>query len=230
MDKEIIEIFNKEINEPILSRRKYIELNYPIIRVAFQRTYGWPELDPLRHEICLCLTFGCHQASITLTNHLLESLLKYALITITAADDENENSANGRAISYLKEKYREPQEKFGNASLHSNINSARKYGLITKDQKADLHSFREQFRNAYSHADKEKTFGDTKIPVESVHLNMDDGIFEFGEKGEPKVADFIVAHGIVQAIIAEREACSYFLYIDSLVREIYKSLFTKKKE
>jgi len=39
-----------------------------------------PELDVIRHEVCLCLIFHLNQAAIALTNHLLESFLKYSLI------------------------------------------------------------------------------------------------------------------------------------------------------
>ena len=225
MDKETGLKYHEEVNKIIRERGKYIENNYPRIRDATQKRYGLLALDPVRIEICICLIFGCHQASITLTNHLMESLLKYALITFGAKDDqESENPVRGRAISHIEEKYKELSEKFGIANLGNNINSACKKGLISKDQKKDLHTFRDKFRNSFSHSDKEKTFGDATMSIASARIGGD-GNIEMGEKNDTKVTGFIIGQGIVQAELAKIEAIPYFLYIDSLVREIMKKIF-----
>ena len=65
-----------------LGNRLWAQLlqNYPRVREAYTNDYGLPELDPLRYEVCICLAVGLNQAAIALTNHLLESMLKYGLI------------------------------------------------------------------------------------------------------------------------------------------------------
>ena len=65
-----------EVNKIIRSRRELIYKFYPSIREIYNSHYDLPDMDPLRHEICICIMFGLCQSAITLTNHLLESLLK----------------------------------------------------------------------------------------------------------------------------------------------------------
>lgn len=54
--------------------------NYVKIRHCYANEYELPEIDPLRYEICICLTLSLYQAAITLTNHLIEKYLKIALV------------------------------------------------------------------------------------------------------------------------------------------------------
>lgn len=44
-----------EINVILSERLIQIKNNYPQVREAYQNTYDWPEIDPIRHEISLCL-------------------------------------------------------------------------------------------------------------------------------------------------------------------------------
>jgi len=215
-----------EVNEIINSRFEFISRHYLSIRKSFQNYYDWPELDPLRHEICICITFGLCQAAITLTNHLLESLLKYALI-IKCGDNikQSNEDIKGRAITALIDKYKNCIEKYNNQSLSKTINLARKEGFISKEQKKQLHNFREIFRNAYSHADKIKTFGKSTIPVTGIRL--ENNKLAIDEVNEPEIAFFLIGQGIVQFEIAQKTATPYFLYIDRLVREIRDKLFSK---
>ena len=57
-----------QMNEILRSRKGEIISNYPLIQDLYQNYYNMPELDPLRHEVCLCLILGLNQAAITLTN------------------------------------------------------------------------------------------------------------------------------------------------------------------
>jgi hypothetical protein len=214
-----------EVNEIIDSRFEFINRYYLTIREAYHEHYDWPELDPLRHEISLCIMLGLSQAAITLTNHLLESLLKYALI-ITHGNNkkQKEEDIKGRIISSFIEKYKEGTQIYGDANLDKTINSACTVGLITKDQKKQLHQFRERFRNAYGHSDKKKTFGNSSIPVSGVRLENEK--FVADEKGEAEIAEFFVGQGLVQAMMAQNDAPQYFSYIDKLVREIREKLFS----
>lgn len=213
-----------EVNEIIRSRFEFIERNYPSIRDAYRNHYDWPELDPLRHEICICITFGLCQAAITLTNHLLETLLKYALIIQHGKNKEQkEEETKGRIITSFIEKYKEGVQLYGDANLDKTINRACTVGLITKDQKNQLHQFRDRFRNAYSHSDKKKTFGKSTVPVAGVRLENEKFIPD--EKSEPEIANLLVGQGLIQAMMAQNDAPEYFLYIDKLARDIREKLF-----
>jgi len=65
--------------------------NYQIVADIFNTGYGYPELDPLRDEICKCIICGLHQASITLTNHLLEASLKKCLAIKYSIENRKNN-------------------------------------------------------------------------------------------------------------------------------------------
>jgi len=224
MNEEQSKMLTEEVNQIIRSRFEFINRFYPTIREVYKKDYGWPELDPLRYEICICIMFGLCQAAITLTNHLLESLLKYALIISHGKEKkQKEEEIKGRVVSAFKEKYEEGIKLYDNAGLEKNINCACTIGLISKEQKKQLHQFRERFRNAYSHSDKSKTFGKTTMPVTGVKL--ENGKIKSDEKGQPEIAKFLIGQGIVQVMMAQNDAPRYFLYIDSLVREIGNKLF-----
>ncbi len=84
----------EELNQIIDSREVEVARVYPQVRDAFQTPYGWPELDTLREEVCIALTFGLHQAALTLTNHMLESFLKFS-ISYKEAFESYEASKDG---------------------------------------------------------------------------------------------------------------------------------------
>ena len=69
-----------------------IKNNYDSVADAFENHYDWPEIDPVRSEICECIICGFYQAAITLTNHLLESVLKKALIIDTSLKNKTEQN------------------------------------------------------------------------------------------------------------------------------------------
>lgn len=216
--------YTDEVDEIIKTRFEFIERHYLSIREAYHKHYEWPELDPLRHEICICVMFGLCQAAITLTNHLLESLLKYALIITHGKNKkQKEEEIKGRLITSFIGKYEEGIQIYGDANLDKTINRACTLGLITKDQKKILHQFRDRFRNAYSHSDKKKIFGKSSMPVAGVRLEENE--FVTDEEGEPEIAKLLIGQGLVQAMMAQNDAPQYFLYIDSLARELRDKLF-----
>ena len=221
MDAERQKLCAEEANQIIRDRLQYIQEQYPRVREAYQNHYDWPELDPLRHEIALCIALGLFQAAIVLTNHFLESLIKYTLIV----HDSKEALAShgGNVLDTLVSGTAEARAKYGSANLDDNINALRRAGLITKARKKKLNQMRQSMRNAYNHADKEKIFQDETIGVQSASLTDDK--FELGERVESKLAELLVAQGFGQAAIAERDAPRYFLHVDSLARELRVKLF-----
>jgi len=223
MDKERQGLLTQEVNKIIKSRIEFINRNYPAVRDAYENHYDWPDMDTLRHEVCLCLIFGLHQAAITLTNHLVESLLKVALITHDTKPELNEGTPKSHSIESFVALFRPARKKYGTNDLGDNINRACSAGLITKDQKKDLHEIRDRIRNPYSHSDKDKAFGERRTHAQAFRIENDKLIAEDPEN--PQLADLIIAHGLAQSMQAKEEAVPYFLYMDRLVRQIRKKLF-----
>lgn len=217
--------YHKEVNDLIRSRSEFIVEFYPKVRSAYKNAYEWPELDPLRHEISICLVFGLCQAAITLTNHLLESLLKYALIIHQTKN--NRPTEKIGMVSSLIQHLTPARRQFGKQELSHNIDKSCSLGIITKEEKTTLHKFRIRFRNAYSHSDKDKTFGDSTIGVQGVRF--EDNQFKVEEHEIAKIAELIIGQGLVQAKLAQNNALPYFLEIDSLVRRIMTRIFTEHK-
>jgi hypothetical protein len=214
-----------ELNDLLGQRKAEIAENYVKVREAYQLEYGLPEVDPVRHEVALCLIFGLYQAGITLTNHLLESLLKYALIYHHAQEHQPpaDQDVRGRAAHALVDWLSEGKMLYGDKDLDFTINKACTMGLISKPQKKKLHEARERFRNAYSHADKDKTFGGATTGVVAGHFDGESMVPDSIE--EVRLAGFLVAQGIFQAVMAKKYAIPYFLYIDHLARQIVQKLY-----
>jgi len=202
---------------------------YKAIRRAFASEYGLPELDLIRHEICLCLILGLDQAALTLTNHLLESLLKYALIYYEAdRTTAKRRVPKGQAVQSLVELTAPALRKYGDKDLSHNINSACRVGLITKDQKKELHRYREIFRNAWSHSDKNKTFGSASVEVRA--LRIEGGKLVSDSDGQVPISDLLMFHGIAQVMVARENALPYFLQIDGIARQVLAKVFPSAQQ
>lgn len=220
--------FAKEVTDILKERLDFISRNYPQVRAAHQESYYWPQLDSLRHEVTLCLIFGLHQAATTLTNHMLESLLKIALTIHYANKNSSQAQTTQKTVESFISFFRSARKEFGGNELGDSINRACTAGLITKEQKTELHKYREIFRNAYSHSDKDKTFGDEHISAQAIHLES--GNFAVEQPESARLADLIIHHGLGQAMQAEQDAIPYFLYIDKVTREIRERLFGPTSE
>ena len=218
MNQTILENFIEELNANIRN-------NYDTVADVFENEYGWPEVDSVRSEICKCLICGLYQAAITLANHLLESVLKKALIIDESAKNKTEQSD-------ITNVFDDATEKYANKNLDFTINQACRKGLINKEEKNILHGFREQYRNAFSHADPQKTFSGISIPATIFTTKDLDNPEEFFKKAftnKPNVTlsaeNNVIIQGLVQRIKAEQEAVHYFLAIDGIIRNLYLNLF-----
>jgi hypothetical protein len=141
-EKIRLEQFVDELNKTIPSHSE-------LIKNIFNSEYGYPELDPVRDEICKCIICGLYQAAITVTNHLLEQSIKTCLIFKHSI----ENKKDGTDVFDI---CKDGIKKYDGINLSNAINCACAVGLITKEQKQLLHQLREDFRNAYSHASLSK--------------------------------------------------------------------------
>ena len=124
MNEERIFQFIGELNESL-------SVNYELIKDIFNSEYGYPELDPLRDEICKCLICGLNQAAVTLTNHLVESSIKKCLALKHSIDNKQDDMK-------LEDAFKSGIEKYDKLELEDTINRARTQGLITKAQKKQL--------------------------------------------------------------------------------------------
>jgi len=207
-------------------RQREMWQNYLPVRKAYITEYNFPELDPVRREVALCLIFGLPQAAITLTNHLLESLLKYALIYDHALKHQPNNQPSpGATTRVLVDWLHDAKLLYADKDLDSTINCACTVGLITKAQKKRLHKIRQDFRNAFSHADKDKTFRDATTQVTAAHVESSTIVTEPSE--QVLLADLLIGQGFFQVRHAQQNALPYFLYIDQLAREIRAKVFSE---
>jgi len=154
----------------------------------------------------------------------LESLLKYSLIYFHSINNEkNVSLSNTEIIALMAAFTEEGIKKYGDMQLSRTIDEAHGLGLIDDAERDMLHQFRHNFRNAYSHADKQKTFGVIAIPVQSAKIG--DGHIVTGIPVEAKIAELPILHSIAQAMKAAEDAPYYFLYLDELVRRLKKRVF-----
>ena len=109
-------------------------------------------------------------------------------------------------------------------------------GLITDAEKNTLHNCRENYRNAFSHADPQKTFSGISIPAKTFTTKDLDNLEDFFKRvfaDNPNTSlsaeNNIIVQGIAQCIKAEQHATQYFLTIDGVIRSIYSKLFDDKR-
>jgi hypothetical protein len=95
-------------------------------------------LDPVRHEICLALTFGLYQSALTLTNHLHESVLKFALSFKYVFNNLDKKSSK-HDINSLIEKLKSGFDKYDDKTLYQTIEIAYSEELINDEKKSQLH-------------------------------------------------------------------------------------------
>ncbi len=203
---------NKELNSIAKEVTKEAVANYQKIRRIFKNEYQLPEVDPLRFEICLCLTLGLYQAAITLTNHLLEKYLKIALIYVETNQKITVENVEGL--------FKQSVDNYSNKDLSTTINACCTKGIITKAQKKDLEQFKNRIRNPFSHADMKKTFEGMTIPAQigKIDYNSKENILKVEREFNITINNFPPFQGIAQAIMAKEISFSYFEYLDNLIR------------
>jgi hypothetical protein len=104
------------------------------------------EVNSLKAETLNCLLFGLYTASITSTSHLLERIMKMALIKfetkgLTYSDCEKYNKAVNQA-----------HVQFDHLKLPKTISLANSKGLLSSVQFQYLNDNAKSLRDAYSHA------------------------------------------------------------------------------
>ena len=118
------------------------------------------ELKTTIVEVSHCLMLEFYKSSITLTNHLLERLLKLALI-------KKEVGIGAIPIDQWNMIFEEANRKYSSFALGTSIDQCRKQNIITQDERNYLFdTIREQLRNGFGHGDTSKVLCD--LPDQTV--------------------------------------------------------------
>lgn len=211
----------REIGQERITREinSNVSKNYKLVKDEYNLSYGYIKLDPLRDEICKCLVCDLNQAAITLTNHLLESSLKYFL-TIKYSKE------NKPISSFWGSLFKSGIKKHEKLYLSETIKLASRKNLITDNQEERLNYFRENYRNPYGHASS-KIFGNMKLSGKIVTVPKDGNVEKFiadvydaTQYHSTNVKDFLPIQGIAQVIKAQETALPYFKEVDKIIRDI----------
>jgi hypothetical protein len=179
------------------------------------------EFSTLIFEINKCLILELNRAAITLTNNLIERLLKLALI-------KSETGLGPFPIEDWDKIYRPPTEKYKSYTLGNSIEKCKKLDLIETEEKNLLFdSIREMVRNGFSHADFDKVLID--YPDE---IKMYQGSFsnpselkevKINQKLNPDIQAFQVEN------FAKDYAKPYFDFAFNLIFRVEKRLIDRFK-
>lgn len=210
--EEKAELFIKEL-------QNNINENFPKIDFQFFNEYGWPEFDPLREEISRTLICDFCQAAITLTNHLLENFLKTMLIY-------KDESGIINKTQNMRTAFNAGIEKYNSMNLIDTIAKAKRLQIITKSDSKILDKYRDDFRNAYSHADKKKIFKGWKIPTQMISMNQDLK-YQLDQTEDYDLSELPFAQGIAQVLLSKESAFQYFIKVDEIIRNSLNNFETK---
>lgn len=176
-------------------------------------------LDTLIHENLNCLLLGLNQSSIFTTNHLLERMLKVALMDF---------HLKGYYIGNpdFETKLEEAKKLYDGKELHKTISLAVEKGIITEDERNELMSLKNEFRNPYSHAEAAKIIKDAP-PIFSGFMSNIDDAKEAITKGEsiPMQQITVSSYAFAQRHqfeIAKLKAFDYFKKVFNIMVKIDK--------
>lgn len=142
------------------SLQKNFDSNTSYFEYEFRVLY---ELEPSIFEIGKCAIMRLNHAVITLTNHLLERLLKLALTHKILR-------MNRKLINEWNNNFSAPMQKYGSLTLGKSIEQCKKEDLIDDDEKDFLFNIvRETFRNGFSHGDAAKIL--SELPDENKYYH-----------------------------------------------------------
>lgn len=217
--------YKRKVIETIVSD---IHKNYETLADILETEYGFPELDPLRYEISLCLLCGFNQAAITLTNHFLESALKKFLILL-------ESSPKTTSKCDISSTFKEATGKYAGMNLNEVINTAYDCGLIDNQEVDMLHYYRKEYRNPYSHANPKQMFTNTPLSIRIVHKDEIEGVddfYKFFEEPNAEVnpQEFLPIQGIFEVLKSDSCSKDYFFKVDEIIRNIIIRIQENKDE
>jgi hypothetical protein len=213
MNKEVFEkSFTEKLDKNFPELSKYFDFNLEI----------FCEFNTQIFEINKCLLLEFDRAAITLTNNLLERLLKLALIN-------NEAGIDPIPIENLNKAFYETNKKYGSIDLASSIERCKKFELISDKEKTFMFdTIRVLMRNGFSHSDSSKIL--SNLPDDS---KMFQGDFSNPNRELKEVSINQKIIPTFQAIqmenFAKDNAKIYFAFVFHLIFRIEKRLIEKLK-
>jgi len=202
--------------------KEKIDKNFDTLNKYFENDSTlFSELNPKIFEVNKCLILECFTASITLTNHILERLLKLALIT-------NDTGIGELDVSLWDEHFEKPHKDYSGKTLGNTIELCLSRELITTEDKDYLfNKVREQIRNGFSHSDTDK------ILVDNIEYAV---MFQSSFKNPTNIKPVklnIKNNPIFQAIqmenFAKENALKYFDFVYNLISKIELRIHDKNK-
>ncbi len=177
------------------------------------------EFNTLIYEINKCLILELDRAAITLTNHLLERLMKLALIY-------NETGIGPKPVEQWNEIFDEPNQKYSSIPLGNSIEKCKKLKLISENEKVYLFdTIRELMRNGFSHADSSKIL---------VNIPDDSKMFHGSFKNPTDLKEVSLNQKVIpfmQAVhlenFAKENGKKYFDFVYNLISRIETRLLEK---
>ena len=187
-----------------------------------QKENVFPELYSQINEIAYTLIFGFSMSAITLTNNLLEKLLKNALI-------KNELGLGGLELEKWNDTFTEINKRILSINLHESINNCNDEDLISNKDKQILHSqIKDQIRNGFSHADSSKILSKHPASKSSIILDLNDGSTSKEHidlvNSSPSMREDLVRK------FAKSNAAPYFEFVVKLMQDIELRLVEKNKK
>lgn len=213
MEKELFEkAFIDSLNKNFQSLSKYFDFEF----------YVFSELGGTVFEVNKCLILEFYRSSITLTNNLLERLLKLSLIY-------QEAGIGPKPVEDLASTFEESNRKYSLISLGNSIEKCKKFELITENEKVFLFdTIRELMRNGFSHADSTKILNglpDETIMFQSSFLNPTE---IRPVTLNQKIIPFMQAIHIEN--FAKENAVIYFDYVYELIKKIDQRLIDRNNK
>jgi len=127
-------------------------------------------LYPILSEICSCFYLQKNMAAVTLTNHLLESVIKFSLVY---------KEGNGKTIDNpetMDTLFEQECKMYMGKDLGKNINALYDKGMITEEIKERLYHLKNLYRNPYSHASNNAIVGNATTEIVCGDLSNSDYI------------------------------------------------------
>jgi len=180
------------------------------------RFYYFTDLKPTIGEIIKCLLIEAYSASITLTNHFLERILKLALIQKTSGTQPEK-------IKDWNEAYSESAKKrISNWRMGITIKKCKELKIISKHQFRELTYFHETIRNGFSHYDPEQILKDSENTINLIDESDSENkkIEGINYKEIPTLQNFFVRK------FARENAEEYFDYVFNLMLDIERHFKT----
>mgnify|MGYP003606588543 CR=1 FL=1 len=187
-----------------------IEENFQKLSPYFElQTNLFSGIAQLMNENFRCLILDAHIGSITLSNHILERLLKIALIYHESLHEGEEASVKA-------------YNKYQGMALRTSITNCFNRSLIDLDQKTFLEKFiNNMIRNGFSHSSFESILAKEPFKIKGVMGNLSNSELKHVEIDR---RHFISISELKMEKFAEEHAFEYYKYLYDLIESLDKKI------